>query len=98
MLLEELLEVFLVVTILWLVRLRDFRAFLPQADPARLNGGDAEEGEEATDARDKPPCILVYLPGKVDEAMCLGVEVNNNQVTAFLDSLRKPRTVAGHVG
>lgn len=90
LLLEELLEVFLVVSILWLVRLRDFRAFLPQANP---NGGGAEEGDDAANTQRKPPCMLVHLPGKVDEAMCLGVEVNNDQVTAFLDSLRKPRTV-----
>lgn len=100
-LLEELLIVFLVTSIVWVVRLRNFDRFVrPHTDRMQ------EHEEDATEAR-RPPCdvlivrkhvfqaafvnLLAYygvlqLPG---EKQCLGVQVTHEQLYTFTKNLRR---------
>eukprot|EP00041_Stephanoeca_diplocostata_P032223 m.1026473 g.1026473 ORF g.1026473 m.1026473 type:complete len:79 (+) comp24108_c0_seq22:1815-2051(+) len=64
---------FLVVAIMWVTRLRNFRAFL------RTDGGANNDGSDGADP--KAPCTIVKRPGG-PYAVELGVEVRTWHYTS----------------
>eukprot|EP00038_Savillea_parva_P006334 m.163045 g.163045 ORF g.163045 m.163045 type:complete len:493 (+) comp12265_c0_seq1:122-1600(+) len=78
--LEEVLVVYLIVSIMWVTRLRNFERFVQPHDERRR-----EAEAEATELR-RPPCDVVQLPG---EKLCLGVQATETQLINFLDGLRR---------
>lgn len=78
--------VFLVTSILWLLRLRNFRPFL-QAQ-AGEGGADAENTAESNDDSNdevKTPCRVIEIPG--ERQLCLGIEVSMDQFNRFMEHL-----------
>lgn len=89
-LLDELLDVFLVTSLLWLLRLRNFRSsYIPFRDVLRSSSNENDDNSMSS------TCSIVQLPGVDNESICLGVNVLSHQFETFMKTLSEHTELLG---
>eukprot|EP00040_Diaphanoeca_grandis_P024764 m.136505 g.136505 ORF g.136505 m.136505 type:complete len:479 (-) comp29858_c0_seq2:98-1534(-) len=78
-LVQETILCLLMVSILWLLRLQNTSVYRNM-----MNATDANDDDEAEETS---VCQIVYIPG--ENVACLGVEVNQVEFEAFLETLKR---------